>query len=218
MRICSTRCFISRRPSPLFSSNPLPSTKTTREKFSLMRAILGGVKFLFSEPIIFTLVLLDFIVVGFGYYRPAAADFCQRHSFRRTRGLWHALFRARYRRRPRHACVARFRRREEQRTTRAVVFSSCTRWRWEFSRSRHISGYRFYCLATLGLANSLQAVMRQTSFHLLTPDHVRGRAFLRFQYVFSRRQLRSAAQKSALWPRCSARRVRCCSAALSGAC
>ena len=29
----------------------------------------------------------------------------------------------------------------------------------------------------MGLANSLQAVMRQTSFHLLTPDHVRGRAF-----------------------------------------
>ena len=32
-------------------------------------------------------------------------------------------------------------------------------------------------LGVLGLANSLQAVMRQTSFHLLTPDHLRGRAF-----------------------------------------
>jgi predicted MFS family arabinose efflux permease len=32
-------------------------------------------------------------------------------------------------------------------------------------------------LGMMGLANSLQAVMRQTSFHLLTPDHVRGRAF-----------------------------------------
>jgi predicted MFS family arabinose efflux permease len=29
----------------------------------------------------------------------------------------------------------------------------------------------------MGLANSLQAVMRQTSYHLLTPEHVRGRAF-----------------------------------------
>jgi predicted MFS family arabinose efflux permease len=29
----------------------------------------------------------------------------------------------------------------------------------------------------LGLTNALQAVMRQTAFHLLTPDHVRGRAF-----------------------------------------
>ena len=32
-------------------------------------------------------------------------------------------------------------------------------------------------LGFLGLANSLQAVMRQTTFHLLTPDHLRGRAF-----------------------------------------
>jgi predicted MFS family arabinose efflux permease len=32
-------------------------------------------------------------------------------------------------------------------------------------------------LGAMGLANSLQAVMRQTSFHLLTPDQVRGRAF-----------------------------------------
>src|SRR6185436_953350 len=35
----------------------------------------------------------------------------------------------------------------------------------------------FLLLSTMGLANSLQAVMRQTSFHLLTPDHLRGRAF-----------------------------------------
>jgi predicted MFS family arabinose efflux permease len=35
-------------------------------------------------------------------------------------------------------------------------------------------------LGLLGLANSLQAVMRQTSFHLLTPDPVRGRAFAVF--------------------------------------
>ena len=35
-------------------------------------------------------------------------------------------------------------------------------------------------LGTMGLANSLQAVMRQTSFHLLTPDAVRGRAFAVF--------------------------------------
>ena len=35
-------------------------------------------------------------------------------------------------------------------------------------------------LGILGLANSLQAVMRQTSFHLLTPDRVRGRAFAVF--------------------------------------
>jgi MFS family permease len=38
-------------------------------------------------------------------------------------------------------------------------------------------GLSLFLLGTMGLANSLQAVMRQTSFHLLTPDHVRGRAF-----------------------------------------
>jgi hypothetical protein len=35
-------------------------------------------------------------------------------------------------------------------------------------------------LAFLGLANALQALMRQTTFHLLTPDEVRGRAFAVF--------------------------------------
>ena len=39
-------------------------------------------------------------------------------------------------------------------------------------------------LAITGLANSLQAVMRQTTFHLFTPDQVRGRAFAVF-HMFS---------------------------------
>jgi predicted MFS family arabinose efflux permease len=37
-----------------------------------------------------------------------------------------------------------------------------------------------FLLGTLGLVNALQAVMRQTTFHLLTPDQVRGRAFAVF--------------------------------------
>ena len=41
-------------------------------------------------------------------------------------------------------------------------------------------GLSLFLLGVLGLANSLQAVMRQTSFHLLTPDRVRGRAFAVF--------------------------------------
>ena len=45
-----------------------------------------------------------------------------------------------------------------------------------FAQSTHMS-LSLFLLGVLGLANSLQAVMRQTSFHLLTPDHVRGRAF-----------------------------------------
>ena len=39
-------------------------------------------------------------------------------------------------------------------------------------------------LGITGLGNSLQAVMRQTTFHLLTPDQVRGRAFAVF-HMFS---------------------------------
>jgi predicted MFS family arabinose efflux permease len=37
-----------------------------------------------------------------------------------------------------------------------------------------------FLLAFLGLANALQALMRQTTFHLLTPEEVRGRAFAVF--------------------------------------
>ena len=42
----------------------------------------------------------------------------------------------------------------------------------------------FGLLGVTGLANSLQAVMRQTTFHLLTPQQVRGRAFAVF-HMFS---------------------------------
>jgi predicted MFS family arabinose efflux permease len=41
-------------------------------------------------------------------------------------------------------------------------------------------GLSVFLLGTLGLVNSLQAVMRQTTFHLLTPDPIRGRAFAVF--------------------------------------
>ncbi len=42
----------------------------------------------------------------------------------------------------------------------------------------------FGLLGVTGMANSLQAVMRQTTFHLLTPQQVRGRAFAVF-HMFS---------------------------------
>lgn len=53
-----------------------PTDKTAREKFSVA-SLLGGVTFLFSEPIILTLVLLDFVVIGFGYYRPLLPVFAK---------------------------------------------------------------------------------------------------------------------------------------------
>ena len=40
-------------------------------------SMLGGVKFLFSEPVVFAMVLLDFVIVGVGYYRPLLPIFAK---------------------------------------------------------------------------------------------------------------------------------------------
>jgi MFS family permease len=40
-----------------------------RENFSI-RSFLGGFRFLWRQPVVMTLVLLDFTIVGVGYYRP----------------------------------------------------------------------------------------------------------------------------------------------------
>jgi MFS family permease len=47
-----------------------------RGTFSLA-SILGGVRFLFSQPVLVALVLLDFIVIGVGYYRPLLPIFAK---------------------------------------------------------------------------------------------------------------------------------------------
>ena len=152
-----------------------PATDKAREKFS-MASFLGGIKFLFSEPIILTLVMLDFIVIGFGYYRPLLPIFAKDILFVgpagfgmlssapaiggvlgtfvllgigdvKSKGLL-ALW-----------CFLAYA------IALGVFAVSTTFW------------LSLFLLGAMGLANSLQAVMRQTSFHLLTPDHVRGRAF-----------------------------------------
>jgi MFS family permease len=149
--------------------------KSTREKFS-MASYLGGVKFLFSEPIILTLVMLDFIVVGFGYYRPLLPIFAKDILFVGPAGFG-MLSSA-----PAIGGVL---------GTLALLTIGDVKSKgllalWSFllyaaalgifAVSTHF-GLSLLLLGAMGLANSLQAVMRQTSFHLLTPDHVRGRAF-----------------------------------------
>lgn len=149
--------------------------KTTRENFSLA-SFLGGVKFLFSEPIILTLVMLDFIVVGFGYYRPLLPIFAKDILFVGPAGFG-MLSSA-----PAIGGVL---------GTLVLLAIGDVRSKgllalWSFlaygialgvfAMSTHF-WLSLVLLGTMGLANSLQAVMRQTSFHLLTPDHVRGRAF-----------------------------------------
>ena len=149
--------------------------KTTREKFSLA-SFLGGVKFLFSEPIILTLVMLDFIVVGFGYYRPLLPIFAKDILFVGPAGFG-MLSSA-----PAIGGVI---------GTFALLAIGDVKSKgllalWSFllyaaalgvfALSTHFA-LSLLLLGAMGLANSLQAVMRQTSFHLLTPDHLRGRAF-----------------------------------------
>jgi MFS family permease len=149
--------------------------KTTQEKFSVA-SFLGGVKFLFSEPIILTLVMLDFIVVGFGYYRPLLPIFAKDILFVGPAGFG-MLSSA-----PAIGGVL---------GTFALLAVGDVKSKgllalWSFLLYAAALGVfalstnfalSLFLLGAMGLANSLQAVMRQTSFHLLTPDHLRGRAF-----------------------------------------
>jgi len=159
----------------IFRLHPPPVKESGREKFSWI-SVLGGLRFLFSEPIIFALVLLDFTIVGVGYYRPLLPIFAKDilHVGPAGYGLLSSA--------PAVGGVI---------GTVLVLFCGDVRRKgllalWSFlsyalalgifSLSAHM-GLSLFLLAALGLANSLQAVMRQTSFHLLTPDAVRGRAF-----------------------------------------
>jgi MFS family permease len=149
--------------------------KTTREKFS-MTSFLGGVKFLFSEPIILTLVMLDFIVVGFGYYRPLLPIFAKDILFVGPAGFGmlssapavggvigtFALL-----------TIGDVKRKGLLALWSFLLYAAAL---GVFALSTNFA-LSLLLLGAMGLANSLQAVMRQTSFHLLTPDHLRGRAF-----------------------------------------
>jgi len=149
--------------------------KSAQEKFAVA-SFLGGVKFLFSEPIILTLVLLDFVVIGFGYYRPLLPVFAKDILFVGPAGFG-MLSSA-------PAIGGVF-------GTLVLLAIGDVKTKgmlalWSFLAYAIALGVfaisttfwlSLLLLSTMGLANSLQAVMRQTSFHLLTPDHVRGRAF-----------------------------------------
>lgn len=149
--------------------------QAVREEFSLA-SFLGGVKFLFSEPIILTLVLLDFIVIGVGYYRPLLPIFAKDILFVGPAGFGMLSAAPAI-----GGVLGTF-------TLLAVgdVKRKGLLALWSFLSYALALGVfaistnfllSLLLLGAMGLANSLQAVMRQTSFHLLTPDHVRGRAF-----------------------------------------
>ena len=157
--------------------NP-PAVTEVRERFSLV-SILGGVKFLFSEPIVFAMVMLDFTIVGLGYYRPLLPIFAKdilnvgptgygmlssAPAVGGVSGTLIILFCGDIERKGQLALWSFL-----SYALAVGVFAITTRM-----------PLSLLLLGVLGLANSLQAVMRQTSFHLLTPDHVRGRAFAVF--------------------------------------
>lgn len=152
------------------------------EKFSLA-GMLGGFKFLISEPLVFAMVILDFVTTGFGYFRPLLPVFAKDILFVGPAGFG-MLSSA-----PAIGGVIG--------TITLLVISDVKKKGllalWSFLAYAVAVGIfalstNFFLsvalLAVTGLANSLQAVMRQTTFHLLTPDQVRGRAFAVF-HIFS---------------------------------
>jgi predicted MFS family arabinose efflux permease len=146
-----------------------------REKFSLA-SILGGWQFLFSQPIVFALVILDFVIVGVGYYRPllpifakdilhvGPAGFGMLSSAPAIGGMFGTAALLLIGDVKNKGLMALW----------SFLFYALALGIFAVSTSFWLS---LSLLGILGLANSLQAVMRQTSFHLLTPDQVRGRAF-----------------------------------------
>ena len=152
------------------------------EKFSLP-SLLGGFRFLFSEPVVFAMVILDFVVVGFGCFRPLLPVFAKDILLVGPTGFG-MLSSA-----PAIGGVIA--------TISLLLFGDVKRKGslavWSFLAYAAAVGIfalstnfwlSLLLLGSTGLANSLQAVMRQTTFHILTPDQVRGRAFAVF-HMFS---------------------------------
>jgi len=142
-------------------------------------SIWGGVRFLWRQPVIFVLVLLDFTIIGVGFYRPllpifakdifhvGPAGFGLLASAPAVGGMIAVLI---------LLLVGEVRRKGLLVLWAFLLFSLCLGF---FALSDNFL-VGLLLLGALGLTNSLQAVMRQTAFHLLTPDHLRGRAFAVF--------------------------------------
>jgi MFS family permease len=158
------------------------SIEVNREKLALA-SLLGGVKFLFSEPVVLAMVLLDFVIVGVGYFRPLLPVFARDILFVGPAGFG-MLSSA-----PAIGGMIG--------TVTLLLFGDVKNKGmlalWSFlAYALAVGGFAlsvnfwlsFGLLGVTGLANSLQAVMRQTTFHLLTPQQVRGRAFAVF-HMFS---------------------------------
>jgi predicted MFS family arabinose efflux permease len=149
-----------------------------KEPFSV-GSFFGGLRFLFSEPIVLAMVILDFIVIGAGYYRSLLPIFAKNildvgpagfgilssaPAIGGTIGTVLLLLIGDV---------------EHKGLLALWSFLAYALGVGFFALSTNF-WLSAFLLGTLGLVNSLQAVMRQTTFHLLTPDSVRGRAFAVF--------------------------------------
>ena len=155
------------------------NAESSREKLALA-SMLGGIKFLFSEPVVLAMVLLDFVIVGVGYYRPllpifakdilmvGPAGFGMLSSAPAVGGMFGTVT----------LLVIRDVKSKGMLALWSFLAYALALGAFAVSASLWIS---LVLLGVMGLSNSLQAVMRQTSFHLLTPQQVRGRAFAVFQ-------------------------------------
>jgi predicted MFS family arabinose efflux permease len=154
------------------------SSDGKREPFSV-GSFFGGLRFLFSEPIVLAMVILDFIVIGVGYYRSLLPIFAKdildvgpagfgilssAPAVGGTIGTVLLLLIGDV---------------EHKGLLALWSFLAYALGVGFFALSTNF-WLSAFLLGTLGLVNSLQAVMRQTTFHLLTPDPVRGRAFAVF--------------------------------------
>jgi predicted MFS family arabinose efflux permease len=153
------------------------SAESDRVKAALsLRGLLDGVRFLWLQRIVFALVIMDFVIMSIGYYRPLLPVFAKdifhvgpagfgmlasAPAIGGTLGTIAVLIMGDVRRKGMLALWA------------FLMFSLCLGV-FALTPSFWVA---LVLVAGLGLTNSLQAVMRQTSFHLLTPDHLRGRAF-----------------------------------------
>ena len=160
----------------LMQTSAAPDHK--KEAFSV-GSFLGGLRFLGSEPIILAMVVLDFIVAGAGCYRPllpifakdilsvGPAGFGVLSSAPAVGGIIGTLLLLLIGDVEHKGLVVLW----------SFLIYALAVGIFALSTNFWLS---VFLLGVLGLTNSLQAVMRQTTFHLLTPDQVRGRAFAVF--------------------------------------
>ncbi len=152
------------------------------EKFSLT-SMLGGIKFLFSEPVVFAMVILDFVVIGFGYFRPLLPVFAKDILFVGPTGFGMLSSAPAVGGLIGTVALLFFGDVKSKGLLTLCSFLAYAAAVGIFALSTNFA-LSLLLLGVTGLANSLQAVMRQTTFHLFTPDQVRGRAFAVF-HMFS---------------------------------